>query len=115
VAIRVLIVDDHPTFRRFATRLLERDGFEIVGQAGDCHGARLEARRLEPDAILLDVLLPDGSGIELAAELAGLESRPTVVLTSSRAPEDLRPSIDGARFVPKDALSGRTFAAAVLA
>jgi|tagenome__1003787_1003787.scaffolds.fasta_scaffold20909628_3 DNA-binding NarL/FixJ family response regulator len=56
----VLIVDDHPTFRRFARKLLVRSGFTVVGGAVDCASALAAAEQLRPDVILLDVMLPDG-------------------------------------------------------
>ena len=54
--------------------------------AADCASARQAVARLRPDAVLLDVTLPDGSGFQLAAELNELEEPPDVVLTST---EDL--------------------------
>ena len=73
MAMTVLVVDDHPTFRRFVRRLLEESGFSVVGEAGDCKGALEAARALRPQAILLDVMLPDGSGLEIASALSGSE------------------------------------------
>jgi DNA-binding NarL/FixJ family response regulator len=70
MAVTVLIVDDHPTFRHFARRLLEQSGFQVVGEAEDGAAAIEAARELEPAAVLLDVVLPDRSGLEIAAELA---------------------------------------------
>src|SRR6476660_6892316 len=66
VAATVLVVDDHPTFRRFARRMLEQAGFHVVGEAGDCWEAMERARDLRPEA----VLLPDGSGLDVAARLS---------------------------------------------
>ena len=65
----VLVVDDHPTFRRFARQMLEEAGFAVVGEAADGAAALAQARELEPDVVLLDVLLPDISGIQLAHAL----------------------------------------------
>ena len=67
---RVLIVDDHPSFRHFARRLLQAAGFRVVGEAGDGASALAEARRLRPELVLLDVLLPDMSGLAVAEALA---------------------------------------------
>jgi two-component system, NarL family, nitrate/nitrite response regulator NarL len=89
MAATVLIVDDHPTFRRFARRLLEQAGFAVVGEAPDGAGAIAAAQAVRPDAVLLDVLLPDRSGLEVAAELAASDDAPAVVLTSSRSERDL--------------------------
>ena len=89
MAVTVLIVDDHPTFRRFARRLLQDSGFEVLGEAGDGAEGLEAARSLRPDAVLLDVVLPDRSGLDVAAELARDEPAPAVVLTSSRSARDL--------------------------
>src|SRR4051812_47676121 len=59
VSVTVLIVDDHPGFRRFARRLLEEAGFAVVGEAADGASGMAAARDLAPTAVLLDVMLPD--------------------------------------------------------
>ena len=110
----VLIVDDHPTFRRFARQLLEDAGFDVVGEVGDGAGAIAAVRELRPAAVLLDVLLPDRSGLEVAAALADSDDPPDVVLTSSRSARDLGVALDEARtrgFIPKAGLTGKAFAA----
>lgn len=104
----VLIVDDHPAFRRFARRLLEEAEFAVVGEAADGAGAIEAVRRLRPEIVLLDVLLPDRSGLDVARALEDEPSRPAVVLTSSRDPHDLGPALREAPargFIPKDRLS----------
>lgn len=107
---RVLIVDDHATFRAFARLLLARAGYEVVGEAADLAAARERIAALEPDLVLLDLQLPDGDGLTLGPDL-----RPRVVLVSSRAAEDygtrLRDS--GLPFVRKDQLSAGALAAAL--
>ena len=85
----VLIVDDHAAFRRFAGRLLEAAGFVVVGEAEDGASAVTAVEELVPDVVLLDVLLPDTTGFDVARELAAREPRPLVVLTSSRTAADL--------------------------
>jgi DNA-binding NarL/FixJ family response regulator len=81
----VLIVDDDPGFRRLARRMLAAAGFVVTGEAGDAAAAVAAARDSRPDAILVDVGLPDRDGIDLAHELVALEWRPRVLLTSSDA------------------------------
>jgi DNA-binding NarL/FixJ family response regulator len=113
VEVTVLIVDDHPTFRRFARRLLEEAGFRVVGEAEDGAAAILAARDLSPQAVLLDVVLPDRSGLEIAAELAELLGAPAVVLTSSRSAWELGAALEEAPktgFIAKSAFSGEAFA-----
>jgi DNA-binding NarL/FixJ family response regulator len=107
MAVRVLIVDDHPTFRASVRALLELEGFEIVGEAVDGASALDLAGRLEPEVVLLDIALPDTSGFDVAEQLAGRTVK--VILTSSRQQHDLgrRLGRSGALgFVPKNELSG---------
>jgi two-component system, NarL family, nitrate/nitrite response regulator NarL len=113
VAATVLVVDDHPTFRRFARRMLEEAGFHVVGEAGGCSEAMERARDMRPQALLLDVLLPDGSGLDVAAKLSQSFEGMLVVLTSSRCRSDFGAALDDvpmAGFIPKSALSGDAFA-----
>jgi CheY-like chemotaxis protein len=103
----ILIVDDDHRFRGIARRLLESEGFQVVGEAGDGAGALAAARELEPDVVLLDVQLPDLDGLEVAERLTA-DGGPAVVLTSTREECDFGPQLheSGARgFVPKDELS----------
>jgi DNA-binding NarL/FixJ family response regulator len=107
VAVSVLIVDDHPAFRRSLRTLLEVDGFQVVGEAEDGASALVQARELEPELVLLDVALPDASGFDIAERLAGTDSK--VILTSSRHERDVgrRVRESGALgFISKDDLSG---------
>ena len=62
----VLIVDDHECFRTSVRKLLEAEGFDVVGEAGDGSSAQALSAALEPDLILLDVQLPDIDGFEVA-------------------------------------------------
>jgi DNA-binding NarL/FixJ family response regulator len=109
VGPRVLIVDDHPSFRASARVLLEAEGFDVVGEAADGAQAITEAGRLRPEIVLLDVQLPDIDGFDVAAQLTGAADSPTVILVSSRDGSDFGPLVtrSGARgFVPKAELSG---------
>ncbi|MBA2643568.1 MAG: response regulator [Actinobacteria bacterium] len=54
---RILIVDDHPSFRASARAILESDGFQVVGEAEDGASALAAIEALEPDVVLLDVQL----------------------------------------------------------
>jgi DNA-binding NarL/FixJ family response regulator len=107
VSRRILIVDDHPGFRASVRRMLEAGGFEIVGEAEDGATAVSVVGELDPDAVLLDVQLPDTSGIDLAGRISA-NGGPAVVLTSSRPADQLGPELEtcGALgFIPKDELT----------
>jgi DNA-binding NarL/FixJ family response regulator len=111
VGHRVLIVDDHPSFRASARVLLESEGFTVVGEAPDGATAVTEACRLRPEVVLLDVGLPDCDGFDVCARIVAHEGKevPAVILVSSRDAADFGPLVSrsGARgFVPKAELSG---------
>ena len=112
---RVLIVDDHQPFRAVARELLERAGYVVSGEAAGATEALAAVAADAPDAVLLDVQLPDGDGFAVATELANGDG-PAVVLISSREAADYghRVTACGARgFIPKSKLSAATFGALV--
>ena len=104
----VLIVDDHAGFRARVRRTLEAEGYQVIGEAADAAGGLAEARRLRPDVVLLDVHLPDRSGIEIARELSGGTPPSEVVLVSTYEALEVGPiEGSGARgFLHKGKLSG---------
>ncbi|MEA2675366.1 MAG: two-component system, NarL family, response regulator DevR [Chloroflexota bacterium] len=81
---RLLIVDDHEVVRQGLVALLDRrEGFQVVAEAGTVAEAIEQARRFEPDIVVMDVRLPDGSGIEACREIrAELANTRVVMLTS---------------------------------
>ena len=109
----VLIVDDHPSFRASARRLLEAEGFNVVGEAADGQAAIAAAQELQPEVVLLDVQLPDLDGFEVAARLAALGLPSAVVLTSSRNAAEYGRMVAETPvrgFIPKSDLSGALLA-----
>ncbi len=109
VAISVLIVDDHPSFRSSAHMLLECEGFEVVGEAADGASALEAVGALRPDLVLLDVQLPDIDGFEVTRRLRANGNAPAVILVSSRDSGDYGTLAEesGARgFVAKSERSG---------
>jgi DNA-binding NarL/FixJ family response regulator len=114
VAMTVLVVDDHESFRRVARLLLEFEGYEVVGEAEDGHSGLAAARELAPDLVLLDIQLPDIDGFDVAARLTSDASSPAVILTSSQDGDDFGMLIrrSGARgFIPKAEITGARLAA----
>jgi DNA-binding NarL/FixJ family response regulator len=82
--LRLLVVDDHEVVREGLVALLSRrEEFQVVAEAGTVVEALGAARRFEPDLVIMDVRLPDGSGIEACREIrAELPAIRVVMLTS---------------------------------
>ena len=84
VPVRVLIVDDQPSFREMARRVLHRRGYTVVGEAG-CSATAIDAAlRLEPDAVLLDIRLGRDSGFEVAWEMSRACPQAAILLVSNQ-------------------------------
>jgi DNA-binding NarL/FixJ family response regulator len=83
--LRLLVVDDHEVVRRgLIAFLARREQFEVVAEAGTSAEAVAQARRWTPDLVLMDVSLPDGSGIEASRLIRDeFPAMPVVFLTSS--------------------------------
>jgi DNA-binding NarL/FixJ family response regulator len=110
VATTVLIVDDHLGFRARARALLESEGYAVIGEASSGASAVSAAIALRPDLVLLDVMLPDSTGFEVARRLCVLTPPPRVVLVSTRDASDFGPLVHTSKaigFIPKLELSGR--------
>ena len=88
--MRVLIIDDHALFRVGLKGLLEQRNIEVVGAAADgAEGIKL-AEQLNPDIILLDLRMPDMTGLEVLPKLREKHpSTPVVILTTSNEEKDL--------------------------
>ena len=82
--LRLLVVDDHEVVREGLVALLSRrEEFQVVAEAGTVAEALAAARRFEPDLVVMDVRLPDGSGIEACRDIrAEFPSTRIVMLTS---------------------------------
>ena len=106
---RVLIVDDQPAFRRLLRQLLTRAGLTVVGEAGNIPAAEALVTALQPDLVVIDVMLPDINGLEGTLRLKALAPDLRVFLVSAyrdRA-EVFRAAAEkvGAEaFIPKDDL-----------
>jgi DNA-binding NarL/FixJ family response regulator len=87
--LRVLLVDDHELVRQGLASLLERHPrFQVVAQAGSVAEAIAQAHTNRPDVIVMDVRLPDGSGIEAAREIRAEQPEIKVLLLTSYPDED---------------------------
>jgi DNA-binding NarL/FixJ family response regulator len=106
---RVLVVDDHASFRRCATALLLAEGFEVVGEAEDGATAVERAVELAPEIVLLDVQLPDVDGFEVTKRVLEADPDVLVVLVSSRERSSYGERIEqcgACGFLTKSDLSG---------
>lgn len=85
--LRLLVVDDEAPARRRLKELLddlaERVGLEVVAEAGNGREALAQAQRHEPDAVLLDIRMPEMDGIEVARHLQKLARPPAIVFTTA--------------------------------
>jgi DNA-binding NarL/FixJ family response regulator len=86
--VRVLVVDDHPAFRRALTSALEMvDGIDVAGEAGGGEAACEEAENLHPDLVLMDLSMPDLSGIDATRRIHRRHPElPVVILTAHADP-----------------------------
>ncbi len=103
---RLLVVDDVPLFRAGLASALGDAGFHIVGEAGSAEEAVTVAEECQPDLVLLDILMPGVSGLDVVEKLTAVAPGAQVVLlTASESEEDLLVGIKaGARgYVTKDA------------
>ena len=87
--LRLLIVDDHEVVRQGLVALLDRrEGFQVVAEAGTVADAITQVRKFEPDIVVMDVRLPDGSGIEACREIRAELPRTRVVMLTSYPDEE---------------------------
>lgn len=87
--IRLLLVDDHEVLRiGLRTLFTEAGGFQVVGEAGTMTAAVTEASRLKPTVVLMDVRLPDGSGIDACRTIRTAHPDTRVLFLTSFADDD---------------------------
>jgi two-component system NarL family response regulator len=103
---RLLVVDDVPLFRAGLASALRDAGFEVVAEAGGAEAAVSAAEEHQPDLVLLDILMPGVSGLEVVEKISAVAPGASVILlTASESEEDLLVGVKaGARgYVTKDA------------
>jgi two-component system response regulator DevR len=87
--LRLLVVDDHEVVRQGLVALLDRrDRFQVVAEAGTVEEALDATRRFQPDLVVMDVRLPDGSGIEACREIRAEYPATRVVMLTSYPDEE---------------------------
>ena len=85
----VIIIDDHPLFREGLKTIISRDDrFKVVGEAGSGHKGLEITKRLKPDLVIVDISLPDQSGIQLTRDLRRLFSETKILIVSMHSKID---------------------------
>jgi DNA-binding NarL/FixJ family response regulator len=103
-----VIVDDSTSFLEAASGLLERQGIAVTGVASTVDEAVRQTETLRPDVVLVDVMLGNESGLDLARRLAGENGGVGVILTSTHSEADLAEliaDVPAFGFIPKSKLS----------
>lgn len=81
---KILIVEDHEVVRLGLRQLIEdNEEFEIAGEAGNCRDALQQYEASKPDLVLLDLMLPDGSGVELCRQFRAASHHAKILVLTS--------------------------------
>ncbi|MHC1781805.1 MAG: response regulator transcription factor [Anaerolineaceae bacterium] len=106
---RVLIIDDQPSFRRHLRQLLSHAGMTVVGEANDITEAVGLVKELQPDILIVDVMLPGESGLDGTLRLKPLNKKMRVFLVSAHHDsahlfKKIAEEVGAEAFIPKDEL-----------
>ena len=88
-AVRILVADDHEIVRRGLRGLLEAEGYQVVGEAGDGNEAVDLSGRLTPDIVILDITMPRLNGLEAARRIKALSPSTEILILSMHCSEQM--------------------------
>lgn len=95
--VKILIADDHEVVRQgIRTILKARPDWEIVGEAVNGNDAVEQAKKLDPDLIIMDITMPEKSGIEATREIVKLKLRPSVLIFTMHEAKNLAETVQAA-------------------
>ncbi|MDN3513931.1 MAG: response regulator [Candidatus Brocadia sp.] len=80
---RILVVDDAKVIRMIIRQILTRNGFDIVGEAGNGREAVEKYKELRPDAVTMDIVMPEVDGIQGLKEILAFDNQAKVVMISA--------------------------------
>ena len=80
---RILVVDDASFMRQMIREIVEEEGYEVVGEASDGDEAIAAFRRLQPDLVTMDIVMPRRSGIDAVAQIRQLDAGARIVMCSA--------------------------------
>ncbi|WP_309400397.1 response regulator transcription factor [Cerasicoccus maritimus] len=84
IPTKIIIVEDHEVVRLGLRQLIEDcEEFEILGEAGNCRDAMTVYEEKKPDLVLLDLMLPDGSGVDLCKKMRASSHRSKILVLTS--------------------------------
>lgn len=105
---RILIVDDHAAVREAIRMLLVRHPeYQVCGEAVTAQEAIYRSKEISPDVVLLDISLPDRSGLEALPEIRLASPRSSILIVSQHDPQHIRPmamSLGAKGFISKTSL-----------
>ncbi len=81
--VRIVIVDDSPQIRKTLREILEKYGYEVVGEAGTGVEAITLAKTLSPDIVMLDIIMPQLGGIETLRFLRSMDKNLKIIMVSA--------------------------------
>jgi len=112
---RILIVDDHAAVREAIRMLLERHPeYQVCGEAATAQEAIYRSKEIAPDIILLDISLPDRSGLEVLPEIRTGSPQSSILIVSQHDPHHIGPmaqSLGAKGFISKTSLCHELFPA----